>query len=67
MNILSATGDLHYFMILMLKNRFYYSKIPAKRALGNPKKQIGFLKIKKFQYPIGSAYILIPKTNRRLW
>jgi len=44
MNILSATGDLPYFMILMLKNKFDKAQIPAKRALGNPKKQIGFFK-----------------------
>ncbi|MBK5193122.1 MAG: hypothetical protein JJE07_07895 [Flavobacteriaceae bacterium] len=67
MNILSATGDLEYFMILMLKNQFNNAQIPAKRALDNAKKQIGFLRIKKFQNPIGSAYILILKTNRRLW
>jgi len=30
MNILSVTGDLHYFMILMLKNQFNNAKIPVK-------------------------------------
>ena len=67
MNILSATGDLVYFMILMLKIQFDNAEIPANGALGNPKKQIDLLRIKKFQNPIGSAYILILKTNRRLW
>jgi hypothetical protein len=53
MNILSATGDLEYFMILMLKNQFNNAQIPAKWALDIPKKQIGFLGIKKLKTLLG--------------
>jgi len=42
MNIFSLTGDLPYFMILMLKNQSYNDKTLAKQALSNPKKQFGF-------------------------
>ncbi|HZJ36764.1 MAG TPA: hypothetical protein VFD29_09075 [Gillisia sp.] len=42
MNILSETEDLHYFMILMLKNQSYNDKTTAKQALASLKSKLVF-------------------------